>query len=352
MSQRWTRDDLRFAEARAAHLESAEQVARDLLAAADQPRSRLKGVSVPEARLCAAGLLVAAGDRDRAANIARQALQDVRGRSEEVAAACMLAKAGDEGAVEALAAPALTALQERPDEGVILNAVGLALGFAGGGQTGLAVRVADGASDACARWKAGPGRRADREGTLGNVVELTRQTVMQGHQDLQDLIAGRSVDEPGMQPSTQLPWPALSGSCLLWWPEAGYQRIVRQVPELRLVLGATWREHTATVELAMIALAPGVPASQPGGTTTYRLAAADFGSFCRYLWRTGADPRLATTMTGFTAYLVDLVDLAGSAQTDVRQPIPWPPAERSRCWCGSRARYGRCCRRRSQTRGS
>jgi hypothetical protein len=342
MPQVWTPDDLQFADVRAAHLESAEQVAGDLLAAAGQPRSRLKGVSVTQARLRAAELLIAAEDRHRAANIARQVLQDVRGRPEKLAAACMLAKAGDEDAAQALATPALTALQDRPGEVVIMDAVALALGLADGGQSELAARVADEATAAYARWKAGPGRRADRNGTLGNMAGLARQTVLHAHQDLQELITGQRVDEPGMQPSMLLPWPALFGSCLLWWPEAEYQRIVRQVPDVRLVLGATWREHTATVESAMLTLVPSGPVSRPGGATAYSLVAADFESFCGYLQLTGADPRRATTMTGYTARLIDL------AESGVRrQPIPWPPAERSRCWCGSNACYGRCCRRHS-----
>src|SRR5260370_813489 len=96
MPQVWTPDDLEFADVRAAHFESAEQVAADLLAAAGQPGSRLKGVTVAETSLRAADLLIAAGDRDRAAIIARQVLEDVRGRPEKLAAACLLARAGDQ----------------------------------------------------------------------------------------------------------------------------------------------------------------------------------------------------------------------------------------------------------------
>lgn len=265
MPQVWTADDLQFADIRAAHFEPADQLAGDLLAAAGQPESRLKGVTAAVAALRAADLLIAARDRDRAAMIARQVLQDVRGRPEELAAACMLAKAGDQDAVEALATPALSALQDRPSEVVILNAVQLSMGLADGGQFELAARIADEATAACAQWKSGPGRRADRDGTLGKSAELARKIVRAVPQDLQDLRDGRRVDEPGMQPSTLPSWPALFASCLLWWPEAEYQRILRQVPDLRWVLGATWRDHTAKVESAMLALVPtrtGIPTSR------------------------------------------------------------------------------------------
>jgi hypothetical protein len=343
MPQVWTRDDLHFADIRARHFDSAEHVAGDLLAAAGQPRTRLKGVTVAEASMRAADLLLAADDRDRAATIARQVLQDVRGDPEELAAACILARAGDREAAEALATPALRALQDRPSQAVIMDAVALALGLADGGLFELAARVAEEATAACNRWQAGPGRRADRNGALGNLAGLARQAVLAAQQDVQDLIAGRRADEPGMQPSTLAPWPALFGLCLLWWPEAEYRRIVRQVPDVLSVLGATWRDHTAKVESAMLALVPNRSASRLGGTTAYSLAAADFDYFCGYLRLTGADPRQATTMTGFTARLIGLAEIG---LRDVRQPIPWPPAERSRCWCGSSTRYGRCCRPR------
>ena len=342
MPQVWTPDDLRFADIRAAHLEPAEQVAGDLLAAADQPASRLKDVTVAEACLRAADLLITAEDPDRAAIIVRQVLQDVRGRPEELAAACMLARAGDDDAVEALATPALGALQVRPSEDVIADAVALALGLVDGGQFELAARVADEAAAAYIRWKAGPGGRGDRDGSLGNMAESARQFVQAVHQDLQDLIAGQRADEPGMQPSMLSPWPALFRSCLLWWPDIEYRRIVRQVPDVRSVLGATWRDHTATVESAMLALVPTGPPSRLAGATAYSLAAADFEFFCGYLRLTRADPRQATTMTGFTARVIGLAE---SRVRSMRQPIPWPPAERARCWCGSNARYRRCCRR-------
>jgi hypothetical protein len=334
----WTPDDLQFAHIRATHFESPEHVATDLLAATGEPRSRLKGVSAPEASLRAAELLIAADDRDRAAIVARQVLQDVPSRSEKLAAACILARAGDQGAVEALAGPTLMALRNRPSPNVITDSVALALGLADGEQFELATRTADEANAAYIRWKAGAGRRADRNGTLGNLVDLARETILIAHRDLQDLAAGRCADEPGMQPSTLPPWPALFGSCLAWWPEAEYQRIVRQVPDLRSILGKTWRDHTATVESAMRALAP-----EPRDATAYSLAAGDFGNFCGYLRRTGADPRQGTTMTGFTARLVGRAEIGVPG---IKQPPPWPPAERSSCWCGSNARYRDCCRSR------
>jgi hypothetical protein len=54
MLDAWTPDDLRFALVRAAHFESPRQVAGDLLAAADEPATRLAEVTAFQARLRAA----------------------------------------------------------------------------------------------------------------------------------------------------------------------------------------------------------------------------------------------------------------------------------------------------------
>jgi hypothetical protein len=56
-------DTLAFAAVRAAHLEPPRQVADGLLAAADWPDARLKGVTAYEARMRAAEVLNSAGDR-------------------------------------------------------------------------------------------------------------------------------------------------------------------------------------------------------------------------------------------------------------------------------------------------
>ncbi|MGE5288087.1 MAG: SEC-C domain-containing protein [Micromonosporaceae bacterium] len=342
MPQVWTPDDLLFADVRAAHFEPAQQVAEDLLAAAGEPGSRLEGVATIEASFRAAVLLIAAGKRDRAEVIARQLLQEVRGSPEEAAVACMLARLGDRDVVEALAAPILAALRERPDPIVMGEAAGLAINLADHGEFDLAVRIADEVMAACGRWKSGAGRSADPSGELGDWAEDVRRAVRGIQQDVQDWEDGRRVDEPGMQPAMLPPWPALSGSCLLWWPEAEYQRIVRQVPDVRSFLGVTWRDHTAMVESAMLALVPPGPVPRRGGASGYSLVAAEFEYFCGYLKVTGADPRQATAMTGLAARLIDRG--AGGGH---RQPAPWPPGKRSRCWCGSGARYGHCCQRHS-----
>jgi len=121
------------------------------------------------------------------------------------------------------------------------------------------------------------------------------------------------------------PWPALCDSCLLWWPEAEYDRLVRQVSQATCFLGGRWSDHVAIVESAMrtAAAVPAEPAS---------LVAATFDDFTTFLLARKADPREATTMTSLTPLM-----------RTASKPVRWPPSPRKSCWCGSGYRYRDCC---------
>src|SRR5260370_679905 len=105
MADAWMPDDLRFALIRAAHLEPPRQVASDLLAAADQPATRLADVTAFQARLRAAEVLLEADQRGEGITVLRQAVQDQGPDPDprtQVAAAAVFAEAGDAAEAEAL----------------------------------------------------------------------------------------------------------------------------------------------------------------------------------------------------------------------------------------------------------
>jgi SEC-C motif len=344
MPDAWTPDDLRFALIRAAHLEPPQQVASDLLAAADQPATRLSEVSAFQARLRAAEVLLAADRRGEGMAVLRQAVQQAGPDPDpkaQVAAAAVFAQAGEAAEAEALVTRAFEA---RPSgHGLLGGLLAVSLGLATVGDFEQALRIAgqtialtSGLPDR--RGRRGLNARRTRIAELARDEILTRQRETQAAgADLTDRQAMREQRdqrraELTREASSQPPWPALAGSCLLWWPSAEYARVVRQVPELRQVLGTPWRGHTARVEQAMAAAAAeAAPASS--AATQLSLAAAEYGKFAQYLERTGADPRLAAVMTAFTQH-------AGSWP---EHAAPWPPAPRDPCWCGSKKRYHRCC---------
>lgn len=342
---RGTPDDLRFALIRAAHLEPPRQVASDLLAAADQPATRLAHVSTFQARLRAAEVLLEAGQLGEALTVVRQALQEAGPEPdprEQVAAATVVAEAGDAAEAEALVTGAFRA---RPDgHGLLGDLLKVSLGLAELGRFEPAFRVAD---ETIARTSL----RSDRSGRSGlnaritRIAELAREQILALQQEAQaagtDLTDRQAMRERrdrrladlAEQASSQAPWPALAGSCLLWWPSPEYGRVVRQVPGLRDVLGAPWRGHTARVEKAMVAAAGAEATPAGSGATQLSLAAGEYQKFAQYLERAGADPRLAAVMTAFTEH----------AGPGYKHAAPWPPGRRDPCWCGSKKRYHRCC---------
>ena len=111
----WAPDDLRFALVRAAHLEPPQQVANDLLAAADQPATQLTEVTAFQARLRAAQVLLEADDRGEGVAVLHQAVQEAGPDPDprmQVAAAAVFAEDGDAAEAESLV---ISAFQVHPD---------------------------------------------------------------------------------------------------------------------------------------------------------------------------------------------------------------------------------------------
>ncbi len=341
----WTPDDLRFALVRAARLESPRQVASDLLAAAGQPATRLAGVTAFQARLRAAQVLLEAGQHGEGMTVLRQAVQEAGPDPDpraQVAAAVVFAGAGDAAEAEALVMKAFAAC---PDgHGLLGSLVEVSLGLAGAGHFEQALRIAD---EMIMRSSGLPdrGNRRGLKVRIIRIAELTREQILALQQETQaagaDLTDRQAMREQRDQRQAELTeqasrqprWPALAGQCLLWWPSAEYARVMRQLPELREVLGAPWRDHTARVERAMVAAVAAEATGVSSGAAQLALAAAEYEKFVLYLERTGADPRLAAVMTAFTEH----------AGAGYQHPAPWPPGRRDPCWCGSKKRYHRCC---------
>jgi hypothetical protein len=288
-------------------------------------------------------VLLEAGEHGEGLAVLRRAVPeadpDPRTR---VAAAAVFAEAGDAAEAEALVISALRA--RRDVYGLLGSLIAASLGLAELGQFEPALRIVDETIEGTPTQSNRRGR-GDLNVRIIRIAELARQEILSLRQDTQAAgidLADRDAmrerrdmqrAELTEQASSQPPWPALAGSCLLWWPSAEYSRVVRQVPELREVLGWPWRGHTARVEQAMANAAAANTTPASSGATQPSLAAADYEKFVQYLGRTGADPRLAAVMTAFTEH----------AGAGYKHPARWPPGRRDPCWCGSKKRYQRCC---------
>ncbi|GAA3280073.1 SEC-C domain-containing protein [Dactylosporangium vinaceum] len=112
---------------------------------------------------------------------------------------------------------------------------------------------------------------------------------------------------------------------LLFWPQAEFARLVEQWPELTEAYGATWDEHRARLERAMV--------RAPGGT----LLEGKVDGLAAFAAKNDGTPADAKTRAGYADRLA-----AGAGH------IAWPPERNGACWCGSGNKYKKCCLPRSR----
>lgn len=316
-------DDLTFAYLRAKWLDSPQQVAADLLAAAAQPEL-CDGVSALQVRITAGNVLADYGNRADGIDILRGAVAGSRPGADGDARlflATVLAQAGEVAEAEAVAAESIAAVAAGPEAPIAFSQyMFVANGFAQAGLADLAMRWADKGMAAAAavrgsrslRFRAGQFAAAMREGVQARLKAAEESGPRDG--------GSPSLPDP--------PWPAVTNGRLLWWPEVQYGRLVRQVPALAEILGRAWPDHTRLVESVLrehTRWSPGEPVGQ-----VIQPVAGDFDRFASFLLSKGADPRDRAAMTAY-----GLADQAASAS--------WPPKPRKPCWCGSGRSYGQCC---------
>ncbi|KOX06831.1 SEC-C metal-binding domain-containing protein [Micromonospora profundi] len=113
---------------------------------------------------------------------------------------------------------------------------------------------------------------------------------------------------------------------LLFWPEAEFTALLTRWPALVDSYPKTWDEHRAQIERAL--------------TEASGLAGADLGV-------------VAGTVEGLAAFAgddpIDEETLDGYADSlDEVGLTSWPPGRNDACWCGSGAKYKKCCLPRSR----
>ncbi|MEH0928068.1 SEC-C domain-containing protein [Micromonospora sp. CPCC 205558] len=116
---------------------------------------------------------------------------------------------------------------------------------------------------------------------------------------------------------------------LLFWPQAEFDSLLVRWPSLVDSYPPTWDEHRASLERAL------VDASGMGGADLGVVVGtvADLAAFAE---RTGSDPTSEETLDEYA----DSLDEAGVTA--------WPPGRNDTCWCGSGAKYKKCCLPRSR----
>lgn len=100
---------------------------------------------------------------------------------------------------------------------------------------------------------------------------------------------------------------------MLFWPEAAFNQLLAAFPDRAETLGSSWDEHRTWIEQVL----------QEEGPMPIEVAT----------------PELLTA------------NLAGEDGEDVPAGpmFEWPPGRNDPCWCGSRAKYKKCCLPRTRT---
>ncbi|MFJ6168991.1 SEC-C domain-containing protein [Micromonospora orduensis] len=113
---------------------------------------------------------------------------------------------------------------------------------------------------------------------------------------------------------------------LLYWPEAEFDALLARWPGLVDSYPSTWDEHRAQIERAL------VEASGLGGADL-GVAAGTVEGLAAFA---GDDPIDEETLDEYA----DSLDETGVTA--------WPPGRNDTCWCGSGAKYKKCCLPRSR----
>ena len=331
-----TADDLLFSWARARWLDTPQAVAARLLDAADHP-DHLAGVSAMAVRVRAANVLHESGHPEESIPLLRSTVASSDPGADGGARrslAIAVAEYGDPDEAES------AAMQDaEADPPGVSTRISVARGLIRGGWYERARQMADDAVSAARTW--------DKRGIFKTLaIERATTGREQVYQESRQAAEGSGLAGQGQgrlsRPERRYgepPWPAVADGRLLWWPEAEYGRVIRQVPALAGILGSTWPAHTRNVEVALrlaTQLSPG----------RIWLAAGDFGEFARFVTEQTADPRAAATMTAYLPLTFREADnrrLGGaSVASAVRRPARWPPRRRQPCWCGSGRLYQEC----------
>ncbi|WP_370946410.1 SEC-C metal-binding domain-containing protein [Amycolatopsis sp. cg5] len=121
--------------------------------------------------------------------------------------------------------------------------------------------------------------------------------------------------------------PRYSGSALLFWPRAEFERLVLLWPALSKEFGVGWDEHRAMVEREMQLAAT----EEPG----------PFGVL-------PGEVRELIDFAGPDEYAPDFIEAYEAELADAGVETAWPPGRNDTCWCRSGAKYKKCCLPRSR----
>ncbi|WP_229073109.1 SEC-C domain-containing protein [Actinoplanes sp. DH11] len=123
---------------------------------------------------------------------------------------------------------------------------------------------------------------------------------------------------------------APAGSGVMFWPRGEFDKVLLRWPAFADVYGHTWDDHRADLERALTVWTE-------SGQSGFRLHAGSVDDLAEHVARHGGDPADAGVRAGYARHL------------ESHEPgTAWPPGRNDPCWCGSAAKYKKCCLPRSR----
>jgi hypothetical protein len=164
---------------------------------------------------------------------------------------------------------------------------------------------------------------------LAQVRHRLRRELDLPHDD-HDLLADRlrdAADEINAREDT-----GHEGTAVLYWPLDQFNALLLRWPKLADIYGATWHDHRARLEQGLVTLSE-------SGEPRLAVFAGSVDDLAEYVGRHGGDVADPEVRQGYVEH---------REQTHAPRQL-WPPQRNELCWCGSGAKYKRCCLPRSRT---
>ncbi|HTF08485.1 MAG TPA: SEC-C domain-containing protein [Asanoa sp.] len=123
---------------------------------------------------------------------------------------------------------------------------------------------------------------------------------------------------------------------VLFFPRAEFDELSERLPDVARICGPTWDEHRADLERVLTARsAEGVPVD-------LRLVNGSAVELVALVEARAVEVPAADDLAD------DLIDDYVDELDSRAASVPWPPARNDACWCGSGAKYKKCCLPRSR----
>lgn len=176
-------------------------------------------------------------------------------------------------------------------------------------------------------------KHGDREGLLADLLELREEVLGDAGEEIDDLqqrgeaLLERQLRQfSGDDTVAQRREPAKTA--LAWFPESEWDAAVQRWPDVTESTGsADYREYVTGLQQRLVEL-------QREGAARLSLAPLFLEAYVTWAEARELDPAEGETRATYAAEVARLGN-----------EVPWPPGRNDPCWCGSGAKYKKCCAR-------